>query len=87
MLDPEGVSPNAIFVMNVLDTLNNQDDISVMRSKVQGFNPLDDSEPSVRRIVKTFNILGLPVLVIIFGFGVFLTRKSKRRRIQLMFQK
>jgi ABC-type uncharacterized transport system involved in gliding motility auxiliary subunit len=33
ILDPKGEDPNAMFIINVLDTLNNKDDIAVMRSK------------------------------------------------------
>ena len=87
MLDEEGRSPNATFVMNVLDTLNGRDEIAVMRSKEQRFNPLEETEPAVKTFVKSFNIVGLPVFVVVFGLIVWLRRRSRQKRIRLMFQK
>jgi ABC-2 type transport system permease protein len=87
MLDEEGRSPNATFIMNVLDTLNGRDEIAVMRSKEQRFNPLEETEPAVKTFVKSFNIAGLPVFVVVFGIIVWLRRHARQKRIRLMFQK
>ena len=87
ILDEAGRSPNAVFVLNVLDYLNNHQDIAVMRAKEQRFNPLADMSPSAKTAVKSLNIAGLPVLVVLAGMIVWLRRKSRRRQIQLMFQK
>lgn len=87
VLDPEGQSPNAMFVLNVLDALNDREEIAVMRSKEQRFNPLMETAAFTKTFVKTFNIAGLPVLVIIFGIGVWLRRNSRKKQIQRMFQK
>jgi len=87
MLDEEGRSPNATFIMNVLDTLNGRDETAVMRSKEQRFNPLEETEPAVKTFVKSFNIVGLPVFVVVFGLIVWLRRRSRQKRIRLMFQK
>lgn len=87
ILDEEGKSPNAVFLMNLLDYLNNREDIAVMRSKHQRFNLLEETKSGTRAFFKTFNIIGLPVLVIIFGIMVWLRRKSRKRKIQSMFSK
>ena len=87
VLDAGGKGANATFVMNAVDYLNNREDIAVMRSKEQRFNPLDDTAAGTKTFVKTFNIAGLPVLVILFGLGVWLRRVSRKKHIQLMFQK
>ena len=73
--------------MNILDALNKREEIAVMRSKVQQFNPLDDIAPAMKTFVKTFNIAGLPALVVCFGFFVWLHRHYRKKRIQMMFQK
>ncbi len=86
MLDAEGRSANATFFMNVLDFLNNREEIAVMRSKEQRFNPLEETDPAVKTFVKTFNIAGLPILVVAFGLIVWFRRHSRQKRIQLMFQ-
>ncbi len=87
VLDAGGKGANATFVMNAVDYLNNREDIAVMRSKEQRFNPLDDTAAGTKTFVKTFNIAGLPVLVILFGLGVWLRRVSRKKHIQMMFQK
>jgi hypothetical protein len=73
--------------MNVLDFLNNREEIAVMRSKVQHFNPLRDTGTGTRTFVKSLNIVGPPVLVVLFGLIVWLHRHSRKKRIQMMFEK
>ena len=87
ILSEEGRSPNAIFVMNVIDYLNNREDIAVMRSKQQRFNPLADTGPGVKTMVKALNIAGIPILVVCFGLLVWSRRHSRKKRIQMMFSK
>ena len=87
ILEATGRSPNAMFIMNVLDYLNNRGDIAVMRSKEQRFNPLHDTGAGIKSFVKAFNIAGLPVLVVLFGLWVWFLRHSRKKRIKMMFQK
>jgi len=87
VLDPEGDSPNDMFVLNTLDALNNREGIASMRSKILNFNPLHDTGSLTKTFVKTFNIAGLPILVVFLGLLVWLKRHSWKKRIQMMFQK
>jgi ABC-type uncharacterized transport system involved in gliding motility auxiliary subunit len=87
LLDQEGRTPNAMFVLNTLDYLNDREGIALMRSKEQRFNPLRETGGGTRTFVKAFNIAGLPALVILFGLGVWFRRHSRKRRIQMMFEK
>jgi ABC-2 type transport system permease protein len=87
ILDEAGRSPNAVFILNVLDYLNNHEDIATMRSKEQRFNPLTDLSPLAKTGIKSLNIAGLPILVVLAGLLVWLRRRSRRRQIQLLFQK
>ncbi len=86
MLDPEGTSTNATFVMNILDSLNNRNEIALMRSKEQLFNPLAETGPEIKTFVKAFSIAGLPFLVVAFGLMVWFRRHSRQKKIQSMFQ-
>ena len=86
LLDAEGKTPNAMFIMNIMDYLNNREHIAIMRSKEQRFNPLVDTPAGVRTFVKSFNIVGLPVLVVLFGLLVWFRRHSRQKRIRIMFQ-
>lgn len=85
MLDAEGKSPNATFLMNILDYLNDKSDIAVMRSKEQRFNPLRETDAVTKTFIKFINVLMLPVLVVLFGFFVWLKRRSKRKHIKMIF--
>jgi ABC-type uncharacterized transport system involved in gliding motility auxiliary subunit len=87
LLDAKGESPNAMFVINVLDYLNKREDIAAMRSKVQRFNPLRDTGATIKTLVKSLNIAGPPVVVVLFGLMVWYRRHSRKKRIHMMFQK
>lgn len=86
-LDEEGQSPNAIFLLNTLDYLNDREDIAVMRSKVQRFNPLKETKPFTRYFVKWANTLGLPALFVVVGIFIWINRSNRKKRIQMMFSK
>ncbi len=85
MLDPEGKTTNATFILNAIDHLNGRDDIAALRSKQQTLNPLDPTTPFMRGMIKSFNIAGLPVLVILFGLGVWAIRNAKKKKIAKIF--
>jgi len=87
VLDPEGDSPNDMFILNMIDALSHRENIAVMRSKVLSFNPLNDTGSLTKTFVKTFNIAGLPVLLVFLGLIVWLRRHSRKKQIQMMFQK
>jgi ABC-2 type transport system permease protein len=87
LLDAKGRSPNATFVMNVVDSLNNRGGIALIRSKEQRFNPLYDATAGTKAFVKSFNIAALPVLVMLFGCFVWMRRHARKSHIQMMFGK
>jgi ABC-2 type transport system permease protein len=87
IVDEKGKTPNAAFILNVIDSLNNRGEVAAMRSKEQRFNPLVETDAGIKTFVKSFNIAGLPVIVVFFGLLVWSHRRSRKRRIQMMFQK
>jgi ABC-type uncharacterized transport system involved in gliding motility auxiliary subunit len=87
VLDADGNSPNDMFILNTIDALNHRVDIAAMRSKVLNFNPLNDTGSLTKTFVKTFNIAGLPVLLVFLGLIVWLRRHSRKKHIQMMFKK
>jgi ABC-type uncharacterized transport system involved in gliding motility auxiliary subunit len=86
LLDSEGRSTNAMFLLNMIDALNDRESIAAMRSKSQQFNPLEETSPATKTIVKAINIVGLPILVVAIGLIVWARRHARRKRIQLQFQ-
>jgi ABC-type uncharacterized transport system involved in gliding motility auxiliary subunit len=87
VLDTGGRGSNSILILNAIDYLNGRGDIAVMRGKEQRFNPLDDTQAGTKTFIKAFNIAGLPVLVVIFGLGVWFRRHSRKKQIQMIFAK
>jgi len=85
MLDTQGRTTNATFILNVIDHLNGEDNIARMRSKQQTLNPVAETDPLAKTIIKTFNIAGLPVLVVLFGFLVLFRRNLKKKKIADMY--
>jgi ABC-2 type transport system permease protein len=85
VIDPEGKSTNALFLMNVIDMLNHREDVAAMRTKQQRFNPLDETGATFKAFIKMFNIAGLPVMVVLFGLFMWLRRHGRKKRIQMMF--
>jgi ABC-2 type transport system permease protein len=85
VLSKEGKAPNTLFVLNILDMMNDREDIAVMRSKVQNFNPLSDTTAAVKSFIKIFNIAGLPCLVVFFGLLMMLHRHARKKKIRMIF--
>ncbi len=85
ILDPNESTPNGLFILNMIDALNNREDIAIMRAKVQQYNPLDDIPAPTRTVIKMLNIAGLPVAVTVFGFFILWRRHARKKQIQMMF--
>lgn len=85
VLDASGASPNAMLVQNMIDYLNGKEDYAVMRSKGQGYNPLEEVDSSTKTFLKGLNIVFLPILVILFGLIMWFHWNSRKKRIAIMF--
>ncbi|MBI9105461.1 MAG: Gldg family protein [Spirochaetales bacterium] len=85
LVDKNGTSTNSIMVMNILDELNGKGDFSVMRKKGLSYNPLDETSPVVKTLLKTFNIVVIPILVILAGLLVWFRWVSRQKKIAAMF--
>ena len=87
VMDAGGRGPNATYILNVIDYLNDREDIAVMRGKEQRFNPLNDVKAGTKTFIKTLNIIGLPALVVLFGIAVWFRRHSRKKNIQMIFKR
>jgi len=86
LIGEQADNPNATFVMNIIDVLNNREDIAMMRGKIQSFNPLYVKDEQMKLFVKGFNIVGLPMLVIAAGLIMWVRRISRKGRIEAIFR-
>ncbi len=86
LFDEGGKGRESIFVMNIIDCLNNRLDVALLRSKEQRLNPLhSDIKPGVKIFVRALNIAGLPILVVLFGIIVWFRRTARKKQISIMF--
>ncbi len=85
MLDEQGRTTNATFLLNALDHLNGDDGTALLRSKQQTLNPIAETNALIKNIIKGFNVIGLSVLVFLFGLGVWFFRSKKKKKIARMF--
>jgi ABC-type uncharacterized transport system involved in gliding motility auxiliary subunit len=76
---------NRDFIVNMLDKLNGREEIAVMRSKNQRFNPLKEVGPQGKFFIKTINMAGLPLLIIVLGLLVFYRRQRRKNWIRSQF--
>jgi len=87
ILDPAGVNPNSLFLLNILDVMNDQEERAEIRVKGGGIAPIEETSARRRTFIKVFNIAGLPALVVLAGALVWLYRIGRKRRIAQRFGK
>ena len=87
VISPEGNNPNSIFIMNLLDYLNGREAIAVMRSKTGSLNPLAIISAGAKSGIKYFNIIGLPIIVALFGLFIWFIRHRRKLAIQELFKR
>jgi len=94
LIDTAADGPNSLLVMNIIDYMYGKSDWAVMRAKSQKFNPLkpyDDKGGVLEKLftnrsrVKVFNIVLVPVFVILCGLIVYRNRQRRKREIMDIF--
>ncbi|MDY6970205.1 MAG: Gldg family protein, partial [Spirochaetota bacterium] len=85
VVDPNGKSPNSIFLHNLVDYLAGNYGFPEMRTKGLEYNPLKDADDSVKFILKSLNIAGLPIIIIIIGFVIWRRRIARKSIIKEEF--
>ncbi len=86
IIDEQGASPNAVMVFNIVDEMLGKGDYAVMRGKGLNYSPLDESTPAVKTFIKTFNMVIIPVLVILAGIIIWFRWLSRQKKIAAMFR-
>ncbi|MBN1906617.1 MAG: Gldg family protein [Deltaproteobacteria bacterium] len=87
VISPDGGNVNSIFIMNLIDYLNGREETAVMRSKTGSLNPLARITPWAKSGIKFFNIIGLPVIVALFGLFIWGLRHRRKLAIQDAFKR
>ena len=81
VIDETGSSPVAMFLMNVVDYMNGNEDLCTMRTKSLSVNNLTIKTPAAVNFWKILNQYGLAVLVALAGLLVWRLRAARRRAI------
>ncbi len=85
IIDAQGDNPNSIFIMNMIDVLNDKIQRAILRSKIEDFNPLYDISDNIKMMIKLFNIFGVPIIVILCGLLILFFRKRKKMKVYQLF--
>lgn len=85
LIDDSGREPISIFVRNVLDYMNGNEDLCTMRTKGLALNTLKKSSTASIKVAKIINQYGVPLLVIIIGFIVWRMRVVHRKKIRIQY--
>lgn len=85
VIDQAGAEPNAVLALNMMDWLSGREGFAQLRGKASAVSLLPEIAPEVRTFVKTFNVAGLPILVVLAGLGVWLGWTARKKRIRAMF--
>jgi gliding motility-associatede transport system auxiliary component len=70
---------NMAFALNAVDWLAQDEALISIRSKDRSPPVLSFSSPVIRETVKYANVIGLPVLLVIYGFAHLASRRRKTR--------
>lgn len=85
LIDDSGREPISIFVRNILDYMNGNEDLCTMRTKGLALNTLKKSSTASIKVAKIINQYGVPLLVIIIGFIVWRMRVEYRKKIRIQY--
>ena len=85
LIDDSGREPISIFVRNVLDYMNGNEDLCLMRTKGLSLNTLNKTSAVSVKVAKFINQYGVPFLVLVVGFVIWRMRVKHRRKIRIEY--
>ena len=74
---------NQAMALNLVDWLILDEDLLTVRARGLGAAPLDELDDSKRAAIKYGNIVGLPLLFVLFGIVRWRRRESRRQSVRL----
>ena len=81
VIDENGSSPVAMFLLNVVDYMNGNEDLCTMRTKSLSVNNLTIKSKAGANIWKLFNSFGIAIFVVIAGLIIWRLRSIRRHAI------
>ena len=83
--EQDTIFSNGFFIHSMADYLLGNSYIPGMSSKSLGYNPLDKTGDTKKIVLKSINIAGVPLLVILAGLLIWRRRRERKNRIQELF--
>jgi len=83
--DQDRVFSNGFFIHSMADYLTGNSYIPEMSSKSLDYNPLEKTGEGRKIALKTVNIAGVPILVVLAGFFIWRRRLSRKRSLAEKF--
>jgi ABC-2 type transport system permease protein len=83
--DQDRIFANGFFIHSMVDFLTGNSYIPEMSSKSLDYNPLDSTGAVKKLAVKTINIAGVPLLVVLAGLLIWRHRLSRKRELEEKF--
>lgn len=79
-------TPNTIFLQNMVDWLNGNEEIPPMRTKGLGASQLDEVPQATRTLTRMLHVVIIPALTVVAGLLVWARRRQLRRSIERRLQ-
>lgn len=83
--DKYGDPAGGIFFANAVDWLSQDESLSAIRARLGGEHPITELEPWQKGVIKYGNMIGVPVLFVLFGAFLWSLRRARRRRYQATY--
>ena len=85
LIDPQGRTDNAVFILNMMDLMAGNTDRALLRSKGMGYPSLNETTPLARQIFSLVNLYFLPLLTIFLILGGMNRKKKRLKKIEKHF--
>jgi ABC-2 type transport system permease protein len=83
--EQDKIFSNGFFIHSMADYLLGNSYIPEMSSKSLGYNPLDKTSDSKKIVLKSINIAGVPIFVILAGLLIWRRRQQRKKFIHELF--
>ena len=81
VIDENGSSPVSMFLMNIVDYMNGNEELCTMRTKSLSVNNLTIKSKTGANFWKLFNSFGIAIFVVVAGLIIWRLRSIRRRAI------
>ncbi|MCK5255538.1 MAG: hypothetical protein KAQ81_05905, partial [Deltaproteobacteria bacterium] len=71
---------NQLFLLNIVDWLTLGEQLIGIRSRGATDRPLKETTEYMKTLIKSLNMFGVPLVLILYGLLLFYLRRRKKRR-------